>query len=49
MTNSSFKSFSKVWGLENITSHMAMPVLQSRALCQQGCLGHSSVAWVSPA
>ena len=49
LLRSSFKIFSKVWGTESITSHMAMPVLRSRALCQQGCLGHSSVAWVSPA
>lgn len=45
---SSFKIFSKVWGMESITSHMAMPVLQARALCQQGCLSHSSMAWDSP-
>ena len=45
----SFKIFSKVWGIENIPSHIARAVLQARALCQQGCLGHSAVAWASPA
>ena len=45
----SFRIFSEVWGLENTTSHMAMPVLQARALGEQGCRSLSSVAWEGPA
>jgi len=37
--------FSKIWG--SISSHKARAVLQGRVLCQQGCLGHSSMAWVN--
>lgn len=50
LLRSSFKIFSKAWGMESITFHIAMPVLQGRELCQQGCLGcHSSTAGESPA
>ena len=39
---------SKAWGMECITSHRAMPVLQARALGEQGCRSLSSVAWEGP-